>query len=128
MHATSTVRILVMCVCTSMCDSTHLSTYVGPPAAPTVVLYDRTLTSVTVEWYEPFSDPSAPVLYYEVSIDGGQNRILSSDQRMATFSGLTHNRVYSIAVRANNTVGFGDRGFLNATTVTPLGEPVCVVL
>ena len=99
----------------------------GPPSAPRVVLFDRTLTSITVEWFEPFTDSAHPVLYYEVSLDGGETRVFPSSGRMTTFTGLTHSTGYTIRVRANNTIGFGPSGNLTTATVSPLGEPfLCI--
>lgn len=96
---------------------------IGPPSAPRVVLFDRTLTSITVEWFEPFTDSAHPVLYYEVSLDGGETRVFPSSGRMTTFTGLTHSTGYTIRVRANNTIGFGPSGNLTTATVSPLAPP-----
>jgi len=77
-----------------------------PPSAPrdlTVTQGDR---CITVNWTAPANNGGAAILYYEVSVNGGDWERLSSNSGH-TFPGLTNGLTYTFSVRAVNSADAG---------------------
>lgn len=96
------------------------------PSEPSgLTLYPRD-GSVRLTWSAPSSDGGNPILYYELSVDGGQwsNLGLANAE---TVSGLTNGTTYTFYVRAVTAVGAGPYA-QGITTPGPMigrpGEPL----
>ena len=101
-----------------------LHSSVGPPDAPVVNQTDATLTTVTVSWSVPSSNPLYPVTGYEVMFNGTVT-MLASSVTSYTITNLTSATMYAVEVRARNGDGpdnIGDPGTVMASTLSPMGE------
>src|SRR5690606_35988827 len=84
--------------------------------------------SLVVVWSTP-GDGGAPIIGYEVSLDGGATwpHVFGASTTTATILSLDNGSTYDVAVRARNAVGAGEASeTVEATPHTTPAAPVAV--
>lgn len=79
----------------------------APPGAPSLLAYDETSTTVSIEPLSGLQTGNSPVLYYEIAWDGGLGEaswsvytVVSSSTALVTVRGLSSGATYSFKYRA----------------------------
>lgn len=96
--------ILAAAGCTGFNDPDPNTT----PTQPTSVsVTNTTATSATLNWEPPAATGRSPITKYQVRCNNDDWLDLSNEARSFTFSELTHDTEYCLAVRAVNANGNG---------------------
>ncbi|MCL2525812.1 MAG: fibronectin type III domain-containing protein [Coriobacteriia bacterium] len=77
-------------------------------------------SSVALTWQTPADDGGSPILYYDISTDGGLSWTATTTATNYTATGLTNGTSYDLSVRAENAV---EAGLISTVTTTPATVP-----
>ena len=124
-HATNTVGV------SAESAGSNAVTPATVPGTPTAVAASPGNASATIEWLPPADDGGAAVTTYTVSASSSAGAVpapvtVAGSARSHTFSGLTNDATYTLAVVATNPAGTGAPTSRSVSPRTVTGSPTNV--